>query len=346
MTWTDTVTGEARKCTDCGLCLAACPTFTASHAEGDSPRGRIHLLTTLLAGGPADATTSAHLAGCIECSACHTPCPTGVRFAVARRAHRIATDSLDRPAFEHRVAELADVIARDPGASLTVRSVQALLTDTGQEPTRSGPLSDGVLALTGTMLNLAAPRVVDRLEASLETRIPRLVRDAQLTSALHRASGLLLDVGLATEHQRALAQAGALIAARRYERLTVAVFDLLDLRLAAEALSPQLSVVAAPTLLPSASPIPTAPASSVCLGFGGDVADATPADYQSSDLPPDVHAASAPVVLTAHSLNAVRDLVQAKGVWLHGRPLVTADSRDLVRFPGSRHMAQLIALGG
>src|SRR4051812_3127215 len=121
MTWFDTVQGELRKCTDCGLCLSSCPTFVAGRAEGDSPRGRVHLTGAILAGG-GDPIASRHLAGCVECAACHAPCPTGVRFAVARRAHRTATEGLDRQGFDRRVAELTGSIARDPGANLTIRS--------------------------------------------------------------------------------------------------------------------------------------------------------------------------------------------------------------------------------
>ena len=92
MNWTDTVVGELRKCTDCGLCLAACPTFAETRDEGDSPRGRLHLIASLLDGAAADPVASAHLAGCIECSACHEPCPTGVDFVLARRTQRTATE--------------------------------------------------------------------------------------------------------------------------------------------------------------------------------------------------------------------------------------------------------------
>jgi NAD-dependent dihydropyrimidine dehydrogenase PreA subunit len=345
MTWIDTVAGELRKCTDCGLCLAACPTFAASRAEGDSPRGRIHLIASLLAGESVDPVASTHLSGCIECSACYTPCPTGVRFAAARQAHRVATDSLDRQAFERRVAELADVIARDPGADLTVRSVRALLAETGPDPARCGPLDGGVLALTGTMLRFAAPNVVDRLEAALAERIPALVQDPPLASALDRASGLLRDVGLSTEHNRAVAQVAEVIADRRYKRLTVAVFDLLSLRLAGEAVSPQVRIVPAPTVLPLTFAIPMAPDSALCVGFDDAVGGAEVV-ARPGDVPREIRPASAPVLLAASALTAVHELVEAKRAWLQGRPLVTPDSRDLVRFPGSRHMADLMASGG
>jgi NAD-dependent dihydropyrimidine dehydrogenase PreA subunit len=346
MTWPETIMAELRKCTDCGLCLAACPTFAVSRAEGDSPRGRTHLITTLLAGGSADQTASAHLSSCIECAACHSPCPTGVKFATARRTHRVATDRLDRSAFERRVAQLADAIARDPGAGLTVRAVRSLLADTNRDSAWHGPLDGGVLALTGTMLRLAAPKMVDRLEATLAACVPDLIHDPQLSSALDRASGLLLDVGLSAEHDRAVACIDEVIAARRYERLTIAVFDVLATRLAREALPPQLRVVPAPTAfattLPGRSPLESA----VRAYFGDDPAVAEFSAGSDLDIPAEARAASAPVLLTSGALAAVHDCVEAKRRWLRGRPLITPDSRDLVRLPDSRHVADLMSYGG
>jgi glycolate oxidase iron-sulfur subunit len=108
MTWTDTVLGELRKCTDCGLCLAACPTFAETRAEGDSPRGRLHLMASLLDSRTADPVASAHLSGCIECSACHEPCPTGVNFVLARQTHRAATEGHDLAAIEPSAATKRD----------------------------------------------------------------------------------------------------------------------------------------------------------------------------------------------------------------------------------------------
>jgi hypothetical protein len=59
-------------------------------------------------------------------------------------------------------------------------------------------------------------------------------------------------------------------------------------------------------------------------------------------LPGAFVAADAPVLLSAAALRVLEDLINAEQRWLGNRSLITMDSRTLIRFPGSRHLAEFI----
>ena len=339
MTWTETVENELRKCTDCGLCLSSCPSFTITRAEGDSPRGRVHLLDRALTGDHPDAVSAHHLAGCIECGACHVPCPTGVRVAIARQTHRSISERLDRHTFERRVTDLAEVIECDAGARLTIDAVRDLLEATPGVDVRS-PNSGSLLLLFGPMLRRAAPAVVDELDTQLSTRTPSLIQDSALVTALERASGLLRDVGLTKEHDQAVAEVADLVSARGHRQLTVAVFDRIFLRLREIPLPATLRVVPAYQVFTLSA---AALARSVVWDHPADADTPLPSALLRCDVLPAVHGpAGASVLLSAPALRVLADLITAKRTWLAERTLVTMDARALLRFPGSRHLAELL----
>ncbi len=94
--------GANLDCIHCGLCLAVCPTYLQLGSEVDSPRGRILLIEALAEGRiePSSPVFERHMHMCLECRACETACPSGVRFSVmmdgARGAIRAAAN--DSPA--------------------------------------------------------------------------------------------------------------------------------------------------------------------------------------------------------------------------------------------------------
>ncbi len=94
-------------CVHCGFCLPTCPTYSLWGEEMDSPRGRIYLMETGLAGEPMTDTMVQHFDACLGCMACVTACPSGVQYnklieatraQVERRHSRTARERLLRGA--------------------------------------------------------------------------------------------------------------------------------------------------------------------------------------------------------------------------------------------------------
>jgi glycolate oxidase iron-sulfur subunit len=91
-------------CVHCGLCLPACPTFTETGHEADSPRGRIQLMLGL-ATGAIEATESVrrHLDLCLDCRGCETACPSGVVYHELIEETRARLSSTQPPRGQDRL---------------------------------------------------------------------------------------------------------------------------------------------------------------------------------------------------------------------------------------------------
>lgn len=88
----------ARGCIHCGMCLEACPTYTLTRLETESPRGRIHLMQELSAGHlDATDTLRLHLDRCLACRACEAVCPSGVGYGALIENARAALETHHAP---------------------------------------------------------------------------------------------------------------------------------------------------------------------------------------------------------------------------------------------------------
>ncbi len=85
-------------CVHCGFCTAVCPTYQILGDELDGPRGRIYLLKQMLQGENVSQLTQQHLDRCLNCLACETVCPSGVRYGRLRDIGQIILeDRVKRP---------------------------------------------------------------------------------------------------------------------------------------------------------------------------------------------------------------------------------------------------------
>lgn len=77
------------QCIHCGLCLAVCPTYDITKSERSSPRGRIRLIKELAEGRSEISDTFVQeMNFCLDCQACETACPAGVKYGQMVEAAR------------------------------------------------------------------------------------------------------------------------------------------------------------------------------------------------------------------------------------------------------------------
>lgn len=76
-------------CMHCGLCLPVCPTYSITGREKSSPRGRIRLIKSV-AEGSLEITSGFvdEMNFCLDCQACETACPAGVKYGSLVEAAR------------------------------------------------------------------------------------------------------------------------------------------------------------------------------------------------------------------------------------------------------------------
>ncbi len=224
---------DLTRCVRCGFCMQACPTFTITGLETESPRGRLYLMRALAEGVilPTENTLG-HLDQCLQCRNCEAVCPSGVPYGKVMeqtRAHILESDDAPRE-WKARASFLRYVIANRTRMKLFARGLR-LAQGTGLrslaekmpllgERARLAPritkrpfTSKGVLAdppnankrvsiLTGCIMPYAYPRVHRATVRVLERNVCHVSAPAAQVccGALHAHAG---DLKTARELARA-----------------------------------------------------------------------------------------------------------------------------------------------
>ncbi len=123
------------KCIRCGMCLPTCPTYNTLFVEMDSPRGRVALMKGISEGRfPAtDPAFQQHIYQCLDCRACETACPAGVRYGylMSQTRAQIEQQTVRQPAVRAlRWMMLGQVFAR-PGLMTLLASALRLYQRSG-----------------------------------------------------------------------------------------------------------------------------------------------------------------------------------------------------------------------
>ncbi len=75
------------------MCLTSCPTYQLTRLETSSPRGRIKLIKSVAEGIlPVTDTFAYEMNFCLDCQACETACPAGVRYGRMVEAARVEVE--------------------------------------------------------------------------------------------------------------------------------------------------------------------------------------------------------------------------------------------------------------
>jgi glycolate oxidase iron-sulfur subunit len=94
------------RCIHCGLCLESCPTFVISVDEVHSPRGRIHLIRSVLEGKlDWGREIEEPLSTCLGCLACESACPSGVEYGTILQLARQKQNGLVGSGLKKRLAD-------------------------------------------------------------------------------------------------------------------------------------------------------------------------------------------------------------------------------------------------
>src|SRR5665647_1114164 len=82
-----------QQCMHCGLCLATCPTYDLTKLERSSPRGRIRMIRSVARGEMELSPLFAEeMNFCLDCQACETACPAGVKYGQMVETARVVVD--------------------------------------------------------------------------------------------------------------------------------------------------------------------------------------------------------------------------------------------------------------
>ena len=81
------------QCIHCGMCLAVCPTYDLTKLERSSPRGRIKMIKSVSQGELQISDLFAEeMNFCLDCQACETACPAGVKYGKLVESARVVAD--------------------------------------------------------------------------------------------------------------------------------------------------------------------------------------------------------------------------------------------------------------
>ena len=154
------------QCMRCGFCLAVCPTYALTNRERSSPRGRA-ALARAVAEGKLEFTSAVRDEAflCLDCKACSTACPSGVRVGTIMELCRSQSQVFHPPSLP--AGMLRDFILKRMLPS-------PAMMETSMIPVRLYQRLGLQWAVRNLRINRFLPGVLAKMEGILPTLAPPL----------------------------------------------------------------------------------------------------------------------------------------------------------------------------
>lgn len=200
-------------CVHCGLCLEACPTYTLTGDENDSPRGRIYLMRAVTEGKLTLDSPSfrLHIDRCLGCRACEPVCPAGVEYGQLLEASR------------------AELFAENAGRGFNYRLMRLALRHVWLHPGRLRSVFSfaRVLRNTGLPILLLKSRLVGAVSRRLEFALSLLASSAPQLSSVNKKERERFPTAQHEAH--AVSLFGGCVTAGLFERVNEATKRVLEI---------------------------------------------------------------------------------------------------------------------
>ncbi len=193
------------QCMHCGMCLPTCPTYNVTKLESSSPRGRIRLIKSVAEGRlEINDTFINEISYCLDCQACETACPAGVKYGTIVEAAREEVSRKELEPFKTRLIRrfgLNLIIANQPLLKIVAKFIY-FYQNTGL---RDFLHKIGFFKILGTGLEKA-----DQLSPAISKRFSSDVMDEVYSPAgtvryrVLLPLGCLMDVAFADIHSDTL----------------------------------------------------------------------------------------------------------------------------------------------
>lgn len=154
------------QCMRCGFCLAVCPTYALTNRERSSPRGRAALARAVVE-GKLEFTSAVRDEAflCLDCKACSTACPSGVRVGTIMELCRSQSQVFHPPSLP--AGMLRDFILKRMLPS-------PAMMETSMIPVRLYQRLGLQWAVRNLRINRFLPGVLAKMEGILPTLAPPL----------------------------------------------------------------------------------------------------------------------------------------------------------------------------